>query len=80
MKPNQWNHVKVQAPCRALLVDLAPASQQNLGQAMFSAWMALGNICGYGTSSEFNCLILGINIRSQIITDGHLDEKQEKKD
>jgi len=41
----------VQGPCRALLVDLAPASQQNLGGSLFSFMMGTGNLLGYFVGS-----------------------------
>jgi len=37
----------VQGPCRALLVDLAPKSQQNLGGSLFSFMLGTGNLLGY---------------------------------
>jgi len=39
----------VQGPCRALLVDVAPADQQGLGGAVFSFMLGLGNLLGYLT-------------------------------
>lgn len=40
-------------PCRALIVDLAPKEQQNLGNALYSVWIAFGNIAGYLTGGAF---------------------------
>ncbi|EGG23382.1 sucrose proton symporter [Cavenderia fasciculata] len=37
----------VQAPCRALLVDVAPTSQQGLGSSLFSIMLGIGNLLGY---------------------------------
>jgi len=37
----------VQGPCRALLVDIAPVSQQNLGGSIFSFMLGTGNLLGY---------------------------------
>ncbi|PRP80204.1 hypothetical protein PROFUN_12162 [Planoprotostelium fungivorum] len=37
----------VQGPCRALLVDIAPADQQNWGGSLFSFMLGLGNLTGY---------------------------------
>jgi len=41
----------VQGPCRALLVDVAAPSQQNLGGSLFSFMLGLGNLAGYYTGS-----------------------------
>jgi len=41
----------VQGPCRALLVDVAPASQQNLGGSIFSFMLGAGNLLGYFAGS-----------------------------
>lgn len=35
-----------QGPARFLLADLAPIEQQNMGNAMFSSWLAFGSIAG----------------------------------
>ncbi|KAN0004188.1 hypothetical protein ACTFIZ_010338 [Dictyostelium cf. discoideum] len=37
----------VQAPCRALLVDIAAPSQQSLGSSLFSLMLGTGNLLGY---------------------------------
>ncbi|EGC35355.1 hypothetical protein DICPUDRAFT_97918 [Dictyostelium purpureum] len=37
----------VQAPCRALLVDVAAPSQQSLGSSLFSLMLGIGNLLGY---------------------------------
>lgn len=37
----------LQGPCRALIVDVAPHHQQELGNSLFSAWLGLGNVLGY---------------------------------
>lgn len=41
----------VQGPCRALLVDVAPPSQHNLGGSFFSFMLGCGNLIGYLTGS-----------------------------
>jgi solute carrier family 45 protein 1/2/4 len=41
----------VQGPCRALLVDCAPAGQQQLGGSLFSFMLGFGNLAGYYTGS-----------------------------
>jgi len=42
----------VQGPCRALLVDVAPADQQTMGGSFFSGMLGLGNLAGYLTGSQ----------------------------
>jgi len=42
----------VQGPCRALLVDIAPSNQQNLGGSLFSFMLGLGNLAGYFCGSQ----------------------------
>eukprot|EP00762_Andalucia_godoyi_P003787 ANDGO_08559.mRNA.1 Sucrose transport protein SUC2 len=37
----------LQGPCRALLADIARPEQQERGNAVFSVWLAVGNILGY---------------------------------
>lgn len=37
----------VQGPCRALLVDVAPVTQQNIGGSFFSFMLGTGNFLGY---------------------------------
>jgi len=41
----------VQGPCRALLVDVAPTNQQNLGGSFFSFMLGTGNLLGYFAGS-----------------------------
>lgn len=38
----------IQTPLRAIVADLAPAAQQELGQSMAQAWTALGAISAFG--------------------------------
>jgi len=42
----------VQGPCRALLVDVAPPEQQNLGGSLFSFMLGMGNLIGYFLGSQ----------------------------
>ncbi|XP_057416513.1 sucrose transport protein SUC3 isoform X2 [Lotus japonicus] len=46
----------VQGPARALLADLSGPDQRNVANAVFCAWMAVGNILGYssGSSGKWN--------------------------
>eukprot|EP00761_Pharyngomonas_kirbyi_P013144 gb/GECH01013171.1/.p1 GENE.gb/GECH01013171.1/~~gb/GECH01013171.1/.p1 ORF type:complete len:548 (+),score=115.84 gb/GECH01013171.1/:1-1644(+) len=37
----------LQGPCRALIADMAAPDQQELGNAVFSLWLGLGNVTGY---------------------------------
>jgi solute carrier family 45 protein 1/2/4 len=37
----------LQGPCRALVADIAGPEQQELGNSVFSLWLALGSITGY---------------------------------
>uniref|UniRef100_A0A251UNR1 Putative sucrose transporter 3 n=1 Tax=Helianthus annuus TaxID=4232 RepID=A0A251UNR1_HELAN len=44
----------VQGPARALLADLAGPDQRNLANAIFCAWIAIGNILGFLSGSYGN--------------------------
>jgi solute carrier family 45 protein 1/2/4 len=37
----------LQGPCRALVADIAGPEQQELGNSIFSLWIALGSVTGY---------------------------------
>ncbi|KAL0485650.1 hypothetical protein AKO1_011902, partial [Acrasis kona] len=37
----------LQGPCRALVADMVGPKQQELGNSIFSVWLAVGNVTGY---------------------------------